>query len=120
MKDDVIKSTVLNSAAARSSSLGTVREGMRASVLNGSSRALQGLSVTSAGKTGTAEASGSKQTHAWFTSFAPYEQPELVITVLVERGGEGHAAALPVAKSGFAAYFGTQATAGNVDTSTQR
>ena len=51
-----------------------------------------------AGKTGTAQFGTDSKTHAWFTAFAPYENPEIVITVLVEAGGEGHAAALPIAK----------------------
>lgn len=118
-QDNAVKPTVLSSAAALSTSLATVRDGMRTSVVSGSSRALQGLPVTAAGKTGTAEASGSSQTHAWFTSFAPYEQPQLVITVIVERGGEGHASALPVARAGFAEYFGTTVAAPTVDTAPQ-
>jgi len=121
-QDSTVKPTVLNSAASLSASLATVRDGMRASVVSGSSRALQGLPVTAAGKTGTAEASGSSQTHAWFTSFAPYEQPQLVITVIIERGGEGHASALPVARAGFAQYFAlpaASATAPTVDTTPQ-
>jgi penicillin-binding protein 2 len=115
-QEEIVQPRILSSAAARSSSLATVREGMREGVLSGSSRVLQALSVTAAGKTGTAQASGSDLTHAWFTSFAPYEQPELVITVIVERGGEGHAAALPVARSGYDAYFGSKTTVPSVDT----
>lgn len=73
-----------------------VRALMRASVTEGTSRAaaLPGLAVC--GKTGTAETSG--HDHAWFTCFAPEENPRIVITVLVEHGGFGAATALPVAK----------------------
>ena len=49
-------------------------------------------------KTGTAETSVKDETHAWFTVFAPYENPEYVITVLVEKGGEGSKVAAPIAK----------------------
>jgi cell division protein FtsI/penicillin-binding protein 2 len=49
------------------------------------------------GKTGTAQV-GKGQDHAWFTCFAPFAQPEIVVTVLVEHGGFGAAAALPVAR----------------------
>ena len=53
----------------------------------------------SAGKTGTAQWNSNKNTHEWFTSFAPYDQPEIVVTVMLEEGGEGSATAVPVAKS---------------------
>jgi penicillin-binding protein 2 len=50
-------------------------------------------------KTGTAETAVEDETHAWFTAFAPYDNPEYVITVLVEKGGEGSAVAAPIARS---------------------
>ncbi|MBL8030513.1 MAG: penicillin-binding protein 2 [Candidatus Doudnabacteria bacterium] len=80
--------------------LKTVQEGMRETIISGSGRQLLSLPITSAGKTGTSQFDGSdpKKTHAWFTAYAPYEDPQIVITVLVEAGGEGHAAAVPVAK----------------------
>ncbi|OGZ58267.1 MAG: penicillin-binding protein 2 [Candidatus Spechtbacteria bacterium RIFCSPHIGHO2_02_FULL_43_15b] len=62
-----------------------VREGMRRAVESGSSKFLAGLPVTVAGKTGTAE-TGKEKSHAWFTGFAPYENPQVVVTVLLEDG----------------------------------
>ena len=44
---------------------------------------------TVAAKTGSAEFETGKETHAWFTGFAPAESPRLVVTVLVEEGGSG-------------------------------
>lgn len=78
-----------------------VQEGMRQTVLSGSGRALASLPMSAAGKTGTSQFDGSdpSRTHAWFTSYAPFEDPQIVITVLVEAGGEGHVAAVPVAKN---------------------
>jgi penicillin-binding protein 2 len=75
-----------------------VQEGMRQTVLAGTAKPLQSLSITSAGKTGTSQFDGSDptRTHAWFTAYAPYEDPQIVITVLVEAGGEGNAVAEPV------------------------
>ncbi|MFC1687291.1 penicillin-binding protein 2 [Patescibacteria group bacterium] len=75
-----------------------VREGMHDAVIYGSSISLSSLPFSSAGKTGTAQFGVEGKTHAWFTSFAPYENPEIVVSVIVESGGEGHAAALPIAK----------------------
>jgi len=56
---------------------------------------LWGLDVC--GKTGTAQVSGGND-HSWFTCFAPFDDPEIVVTVLIENGGFGATAALPVAK----------------------
>ena len=77
-----------------------VREGMRECVLSssGSCRQLQGLPVSSAGKTGTAETEGDKEPHAWFVSFAPYENPKILLLVMVEYGGGGSKVAAPIAK----------------------
>ena len=48
-------------------------------------------------KTGTAEVGdGTKDTHAWLTAFAPADNPQIVVTVLVERGGEGSDVAAPI------------------------
>ena len=78
--------------------LQTVREGMRQAVTNGSARNLSTITPAIAGKTGTSQIGGTEDTHAWFTSFAPYEDPEIVVTVLLERGGEGDKDAVPFAK----------------------
>ena len=61
----------------------------------GHSCEIPGLEVC--GKTGTAQ-TGKGADHAWFTCFAPQQTPRLVVTVLVEHGGFGARAALPIAK----------------------
>ncbi|MFA6498307.1 MAG: penicillin-binding transpeptidase domain-containing protein, partial [Desulfurivibrionaceae bacterium] len=43
--------------------------------------------------------------HAWFTSFAPAEKPEIAVTVLVEHGQHGGSAAGPVARAVYKRYF---------------
>lgn len=75
-----------------------VRRGMREAVLSGSARSLQSSPWPMAGKTGTAQWREGEPTHAWFTGFAPYDDPQIVVTVLVEAGGEGSRAATPVAR----------------------
>lgn len=81
-----------------------VREGMRQGVQAGSSRRLQSLPVSAGAKTGTAQfgapktPDGEPPTHAWFTAFAPYEDPQVAIVVLIEGGGAGNEVALPVAE----------------------
>jgi penicillin-binding protein 2 len=82
-----------------------VRAGMRQTVLSGSAEKLLDLPVTSAGKTGTAQWSQTKSPHAWFTSFAPYENPEVVVTVLVEEGEGGSRISLDIAREFLWWYF---------------
>jgi len=79
----------------------TVRQGMRETVTGdrGSARGLQLSPWPIAGKTGTAQWKTGEQNHAWFTGFAPYDDPEIVVTVLIEAGGEGSTAAAPVARN---------------------
>lgn len=57
-------------------------------------------------KTGTAQFGDPEdRTHAWFSVFAPAENPEILITILVEAGGEGSEAAAPIAKAGLEGWF---------------
>lgn len=74
-----------------------IKSAMRATVVRGTGKAadIPGLNVC--GKTGTAQVSGGED-HAWFTCFAPQTNPTIVVTVLVEHGGFGAKAALPIAR----------------------
>ena len=86
--------------------LRTVRAGMRRTVTEGSAKELQSIPVTVAGKTGTAQWSSTKRSHAWFAGFAPYNSPEIAVAILIEEGGEGSTLAVPVARDFLAWYFG--------------
>jgi penicillin-binding protein 2 len=77
--------------------LSTVRAGMRDCVTYGSCLRLSLLPFPAAGKTGTAQWNSNREPHAWFTSFAPYEQPEIVLTILVEEGEGGSKIGAPIA-----------------------
>jgi len=82
-----------------------VRQGMRAAVVSGSASRLADLPFFVAGKTGTAQTTSDRRPHAWFTGFAEVSGlRQLVITVLVEEGGEGSSAAVPIAREVFAAW----------------
>ena len=61
--------------------------------------------VPTAGKSGTAELGGSGEPHSWFIGFAPVENPQIAIAVLVERGGRGGDRAAPLAGDLMAKYF---------------
>ncbi len=56
-------------------------------------------------KTGTAEVSTDGEPHAWFTFFAPAEDPQMIMTVLIEKGGQGSSVAGPVAREVADYYF---------------
>jgi penicillin-binding protein 2 len=66
--------------------------------------------VIIAGKTGTAEFGepddlGARDTHAWFTCFAPLDNPEIAVSVVIEAGGEGSTYAVPVADAMLRGWF---------------
>lgn len=64
------------------------------------------IEIPIACKTGTAEYGGKDtKPHAWITLFAPAYNPQVVVTVLVESGGEGSTVAAPIAKKVLEAYF---------------
>ena len=95
--------------------LATVVEGMEAAVVWGSAQATYLDTVRVAGKTGTAEFfdpdippdhEGNLPTHAWFTAFAPVEDPEIAVVVFVYNGGEGTTTAVPIAAEILRYFFG--------------
>jgi peptidoglycan glycosyltransferase len=63
--------------------------------------------MTVAGKSGTAELGGSGEPHSWFIGFAPANDPQVAIAVLVERGGRGAQRAVPLGGSLLKAYLDT-------------
>jgi peptidoglycan glycosyltransferase len=52
--------------------------------------------VRTAGKSGTAELAPGERPHSWFTGFAPAGDPRIAIAVVVENGGAGSSAAVPI------------------------
>jgi penicillin-binding protein 2 len=64
-----------------------------------------------AGKTGTAEVGIKREdgtyqdSHAWFTAYAPFNEPEVAVTVFLKEGGEGSSYAVPIADKVLRAYF---------------
>ncbi len=113
---------VIRQVPISSENLNLVRQGMRAAVAGAGATAwainVPGVAV--AGKTGTAEffidrnkdgipdrdRDGNLPTHAWFLSFAPYENPEIALVVFVFGGGEGSATAVPIGNDILNFYFG--------------
>jgi len=98
----------------RQENLDLVKQGMEAACSAGGtaftffdfSAKHNGLSV--ACKTGTAEVGTDGTPHAWFVFFGPTDKPQIVATVLVERGGEGSSIAGPIARKIADYYFASQ------------
>lgn len=76
---------------------------MRSVVTDGTASKLRDAEYAAAGKTGSAEVSknGETITNAWFTGFAPYDDPEIAVCVVVEEGETGGRTAVPVARAVF-------------------
>lgn len=87
------------------SNLDVIRQGMRQAVTYGSARIMRGLPVTSGAKTGTAQWKIGEKTHAWFICFAPYDNAEVALTILVENAGEGSSISAPIAYEFLSWYF---------------
>jgi len=96
---------ILNKDFIDKYNINVIQQGLRAAVTYGTARSLSSLNVEVAGKTGTAQFSSEKLPHAWFTGYAPYRNPEIVITVLIEEGEGGDISATPIAKKIFEWYF---------------
>ena len=78
------KAKVRNKLNIQSSTLAAIKKGMYMVVNNGSVSSLfQSVPVKVAGKTGTAQISANEPNHALFVSFAPYESPEISVTVVM-------------------------------------
>ncbi len=96
-----------------------VREALANVVANGTGRRANSPMVSIAGKTGTAQVIAQATwtrsedlplehaDHAWFTSYAPADAPELVVVVFVEHGGRGSETAAPLARRMHETYFGS-------------
>jgi len=97
--------------------LDLVRQGMRKAVTEGTARWMQiDGELEVAAKTGTAEFCDKypdcldedgtiTTTHAWFTAFAPYQDPEIAVVVFIYGGGEGSVTAMPVVAEILNYYF---------------
>lgn len=93
-----IEPVVLNEDFISAGNIAVINQGLRQAVLSGSATSLYDLPTTAAAKTGTAQWSSIKQPHGWVTTYAPYKNSQIVVTVLVEEGIGGSITATPVAK----------------------
>jgi penicillin-binding protein 2 len=112
-----IEPEVVGTLPVSPENLALVRQGMRAAVTGGTAEWMPiGAGLEVAAKTGTAEfcekypecldEDGTiATTHAWFTAFAPYQEPEIAVVVFIYGGGEGSIAAMPITAEILNYYF---------------
>jgi len=105
-----IKPEVLRENFIDPKNLQIVREGMRQAVTGenspyASSIMLNSLPVPAAAKTGTAQTPLADHYHNWVTVFAPYDNPQIVLTIMIENVAEAQVAALPVSRDVLEWYF---------------
>lgn len=74
-------------------------------VKNGTGYKLSSNNYQAAGKTGSAEYNSGKSSHAWFVGFAPSDNPQIAVSVIVEGAGTGSDYAVPIAKKIMDTYF---------------
>jgi len=104
-KVTAVPKRIIRSDIADPNILRIVREGMRETVTEGTAQSLANLPVEVAGKTGTAQFGNDDKTHGWFVSFAPYENPEIAMVILVEGQGDEGYNAVPVTGEVYRWYF---------------
>ncbi len=75
-------------------------------VKSGTGSKLSDLSYNVAGKTGSAEFDSQGTSHAWFVGYAPANNPEIAVSIVVEGAGTGSQYAVPIAKKMFQEYLG--------------
>lgn len=81
-----------------------IKSAMQKVVSEGTGAAARIIGVDLAGKTGTAQ-NPHGASHSWFICFAPYENPEIALCIVVENGGSGSAVAAPMAGKYLRRYF---------------
>lgn len=101
-----IDKKIIRDNIASSDDIKIVQEGMRQTVTEGTATMLSFLSVPIAGKTGTAQFGNKERVHSWFVSYAPYDNPEIAIVIMVEnQTTKISSATVPVARDIYRWYF---------------
>jgi penicillin-binding protein 2 len=105
VKDPEEASRIPDPLPFKRESVAWCRRAMFQVVERGTGKAAAVDSVTVAGKTGTAQ-NPHGEDHAWFMCFAPLENPEVAVAVIMENAGSGSSEAAPVAGRWLDTYFG--------------
>jgi penicillin-binding protein 2 len=100
-----VKPEVMAKLNIKQSTFSAIKAGMGQVVDEGgtASAAFKGFPIKTAAKTGTAQASGGMADYSWFSGFAPADNPQIAIAVVIYEGGSGSA---NVARDIYEQYFG--------------
>lgn len=108
------KPTVVNKVKMKSENLEAVKEGMLSVTVDGTGQATLGnYPIKVGGKTGTSQVTG-KADHSIFVAFAPFDKPEIAISVVLEHGDSGYSAGT-VVRNILDAYFYTDSNSAGED-----
>jgi len=106
---ETVKPEVARKDFVSPTNLEQVRKAMRQTVTQGTAccKIEQEVPVPVAGKTGSAETDPNNNVlpHSWFEAFAPYNDPQIVTVILIEKSGEGAEFAAPATRETLAWYF---------------
>jgi penicillin-binding protein 2 len=83
-----------------------IKEGMRETSIYGTAAILNNLPVKTASKSGTAQTNKAGYYHNWISVYAPYDDPQIVLTIVITDVKGALAAATPVARNVLEWYFG--------------
>ena len=99
--------TLLSQLDVKPDIIRLVQQGLRDVTKFGTAASVFGPSfpVDIAGKTGTAENPHGRD-HGWFVAYGPFDNPNIVVAVIVEQGGYGSQSAVPIGKKILEAAFG--------------
>jgi penicillin-binding protein 2 len=105
---------VLGQLPVSATTLKAIQDGLHGVIVSPRGTAgfvFKGFPYSLAGKTGTAETGGPNDiSHAWFVAYAPFEDPQIVVVVFLENGGQGSYNAAPLARNVLESYFGLPLT----------
>jgi penicillin-binding protein 2 len=102
----VVEPEVAYQVDVSEANLGVMERGLRGVITDGTAKtAFRGLDLEVVGKTGTAEVAGSDD-YAWFVGYAPADDPQYVVAVVIEEGGHGGTVAAPAVREILSALFG--------------
>jgi penicillin-binding protein 2 len=100
-----LKKELLRERFVSLESIRIIKEAMRETVISGSGASMNDMDTPVSGKTGTAQFGGEDKTHSWFISFAPFENPEIAMAIIIQGGGEGHDWAVPATEAVLRKFF---------------
>jgi penicillin-binding protein 2 len=110
LPEQVTQPEIVGTLPVSPDSLAAIRQallGVTARTIGTAEHRFAGMRIPVAGKTGTAEVGGADtMPHSWFAAYAPADDPQIAVAVIVENAGEGSSVAAPLTRQVIEAYYG--------------